>query len=117
MTNRSLRIIYAMKQSGKPWEKAIIEFRAKETGDPGHIATQLELYDVINNVFIDYISTCDHPENVVRDLLHQVNNNGSMGMAHHMAIVLRLQQVRDQDMSTGNFYYVNGFRSLMEEET
>lgn len=117
MTDRSLKIIYAMKQSEKPWEEVINKFRAKETEDPGHIATQLELYHVINEVFIDYISTCDHPEYVVKDLLGRINNNGSLGMAHHMAILLRLQQVRDRDMSTGNFYYVNGFRSLMEEET
>ena len=117
MTDRSLKIIYTMKQSEKPWEEVITKFRAKETGDPGHIATQLELYHVISEVFVDYISTCDHPENVVRDLLHHVENNGSLGMVHHMAIILRLQQVRDRDMSTGNFYYINGFRSLMEEET
>ena len=114
MTDRSLEIIYAMKQSDKPWEEVIAKFRAKETGSPGHFATQLDLYDVIKEVFIDYISTCDHPENVVRDLLHRVENNGSLGMVHHMAITLRHQQVRDGDMSTGNFYYVNGFRSLIE---
>lgn len=115
MTDRSLRIIYAMKQSNKPWEEAITKFRAKETGDPGHFATQLELYNVINEVFIDYISTCDHPENVVRELLHCIENNGSLGMVHHMAIILRLQQVRDRNMSTGDFYYVNGFRDLIED--
>lgn len=115
MTDRSLGIIYAMKQSEKPWEEVITKFRAKETGDPSRIATQLELYDVIKEVFIDYISSCDHPENVVRDLLHHVENNGSLGMAHHMAIILSLQQVRDRDMSTGNFYYVNGFRDLIED--
>lgn len=79
--------------------------------------TQLEQYDVIKEVFIDYISTCDHPENVVRDLLYRIDNNGSLGMAHHMAMVLKFVQVRNGDMSTGNFYYVNGFRSLVEEET
>lgn len=115
MTDRSLKIIYTMKQSDKSWEEAIAKFRAKETKDPSHFATQLELYDAIREVFIDYISTCDHPENVVRDLLHHVENNGSLGMVHHMAIVLRLQQVRDRNMSTGDFYYVNGFRDLIED--
>jgi len=115
MTDRSLKIIYAMKQSEKPWEEVITKFRAKETGDPGHIATQLELYHVIKEVFTDYISTCDHPENVVKFLLKCVENNGSLGMVHHMATVLRLQRVRDRDMSTGNFYYVNGFRDLTED--
>ena len=116
MRDRSLRIIYALKQSDKPWEEVITKFRAKETDDPGHIATQLELYDVIKEVFIDYVSTSDRPENVVRDLLHRIDNNGSLGMAYHMAMVLKLVQVRDGDMSTGIFHYVNGFRSLMEEE-
>lgn len=115
MTDRSLKIIYAMKRSEKPWEEVITKFRAKETRDPGHIATQLELYDVIKDVFIDYISTCDHPENVVRDLLHRVDNNGSLGMAYHMAMVLRLQQVRNRDMSADNLYYVNGFRDFIED--
>ena len=115
MTDRSLKIIYAMKQSDRSWEEAITKFRAKETGDPDHFATQLELYHVINEVFIDYISTCDHPENVVRDLLHRVDNNGSLGMAYHMAMVLRLQQVRNRDMSADNLYYVNGFRDFIED--
>ena len=115
MTDRSLEIIYAMKKSTKPWEEAITKLRAKETGDPGHIATQFELYEVIKEVFTDYISTCDHPENVVRDLLRHVESNGSCGMVHHMAMVLRLQRVKDRDMSTGNYYYINGFRDLIED--
>jgi len=115
MTDRSLEIIYAMKKSAKSWEEVITKFRAKETGISGNTATQLELYGIIKGVFTDYISTCDHPENVMRDLLHFVENNGSLGMAHHMATVLRLQQVRDRDMRTGNFYYVNGFRDLIED--
>ena len=113
MTDRSLEIIYALKQGEKPWEKVITEFSAKETGNPSYIATQLELYDIIKEVFIDYISTCDHPENVVRILLHCIDVNGSMGMAHHMARTLRLQQVKSKD-EDGNFYYINGFRSLIE---
>jgi len=115
MTDRSLKIIYAMKQNVKPYEEVIAKLRAKEIGDPNFFATQLELYHVISEVFIDYISTCDHPENVVRELLHCIDNNGSLGMAHDMAIVLRMQQVRGGDMSTGNFYYVNGFRDLIED--
>lgn len=114
MTDRSLKIIYTMKQSDKPWEQVITEYRAKETDDPKHFATEYELYEVIHDVFIDYISTCDHPENVVRDLLHRINNNGSLGMAHHIAMVLKFQQVQESDRD-GNFYFVNGFRSLMEE--
>lgn len=107
MTDQTIGIIKAIKQSGLVWNRAVAKHMSKETGTPAEEYTETDINQILKDALVDYISTCDHPEIEVRDLLNMMSSSGDHSMGYHIANLLGITQVRDD---AGK--YVNGFRCL-----
>lgn len=106
MTDLTLNIIKSIKCSGKVWNRAVAEYMSEYSGCPVEDYTETSLNHILKEAFIDYVSTCDNPEEPVRELFDFIENNGARSLGHHIANVLGLTQVRKNDK------YINGFRDL-----
>jgi hypothetical protein len=106
MTDHTIRIINAIKRSGKVWNQAVAEYMSEYSGCPIEEYTETKLNRILKEAFLDYLATCDNPSMEVCDLFDFMDNHGSESLGHHIADVLGMTQVRD-----GN-EYVNGFREL-----
>lgn len=104
MTDKTLGIIYAIKRSGKVWNQAVADWMSDYSGSPVEEYTETVINKILKEAFADYISTCDHPDREVYDLLDYISNNGSYSLGHCISIVFELAQVKSKDK------FVNGFR-------
>lgn len=106
MTDQTIGIIGAIKQSGLVWNRAVAEYMSETTGTPAESYTETDLNQILKSALVDYISTCDRPGDEVRDLLDMMESSGSHSIGYHIANLLGIAQVREGGE------YVNGFRDL-----
>ena len=104
MTDHTLNLIYAIKQSGKSWNQAVSEYMSAYSGSPIERYDEYSLNHILREAYCDYISTCDNPAMEARKLLEMMDNYPMYSRAHHLANCMGLAQVKDK----GKF--VNGFR-------
>lgn len=104
MTDKTLGIIYAMKRSEKSWDRAVIDWMADYSGSDPDFYTESVINTVLQEAFVDYVSTCDHPEWVVHDLLDCIKRNGAYSLGHSIAVILAGVRVKDGKK------FINGFR-------
>ena len=104
MTNHTLNLIYAIKQSDKLWNQAVSEYMSTYSGSPIENYNEYILNHILREAYCDYISTCDNPAVEARKLLEMMDSYPMYSRAHHLANCMGLAQVKDK----GRF--VNGFR-------
>ena len=109
MTDLSLGIIYAIKQSGKPWNQAVAEYMSNYSGSPIEDYTETKLNQILKSTFLDYISTCDKPNEDVETLFEMMKAEYH-SLGYYIAHTLAMTIVKNDGK------YVNGFRSLVKEE-
>ena len=108
MTDRTLGIIKAIKQSGLRWDRAVSRHMSWETGTPEENYSETDLNQILKAAFLDFLSTCDDPAMEVGNLLDMMESSGTHSMGYHLANMLGIAQVcrLEGDEKT----YVNGFR-------
>lgn len=111
MTDLTIGIIKAIKQSGKVWNRAVAEYMSEHTGTPIEDYTEHYLNTILKEAFLDYIATCDNPVLEVEILIDLMTSYGAGSLGCHLANILGMAQVRDKN---GN--YINGFRELKGDE-
>jgi len=97
MTDRTLGIIKAIKQSGKVWNRAVAEYMSELTGSPIEEYTETCVNQILQSAFLDYIGTCDHPAWEVQILFDLLERHGTASLGHHLAHILGIAQVRDHN--------------------
>lgn len=97
-------LIFALKDSIDPIiENAAIDFLSSYTITPKSVYTPEILRGVVKNHFLDYVSTADHPESVVRTYLEKKDYPWNYGDAKAMLTAMMLEPVRKDGK------YINGF--------
>ena len=108
MTDRTLGIIKAIKQSGLRWDRAVARCMSQETGTPEENYSETDLNQILKATLLDYLSTCDNPVMEVGDLLDMMESSGAHSMGYYLANVLGIAQVCRCEGNEKT--YVNGFR-------
>jgi len=104
MTDHTLNLIYAIKQSGKSWNQAVSEYMSAYSGSSIEEYDEYSLNHILRAAYCDYISTCDNPAMEVYNLLEMMDSYPMYSRAHHLANCMGMAQVKDK----GKF--INGFR-------
>ena len=104
MTDHTLNLIYAIKQSGKSWNQAVSEYMFTYSNSPIESYDEYTLNRILKEAYCDYISTCDNPAIEARKLLEMMDDYPMYSRAHHLANCMGWAQVKD------NGKFVNGFR-------
>jgi len=107
MSDRTLGLIYAIKRNDFRWDLAIKYYMSDIADCDFEVYSETDLYQILKEALLDYLKVCDNPSNVVRLLLEANERDGNSSMAHKIAIILMMQQVKDKN---GNF--INGFRKI-----
>ena len=116
MENATIGTIYALKNGDKSFDKVIAEYWSKYTGTPIEAYDERTLMRILQNVFLDYISTADNPRYEVWSLfdnmwfdcdrLCKTEDGFDKRIRNAIYTTLILTDVRD-----GNGF-VNGFREI-----
>ena len=119
MDNSTLGTIYALKQSGKPYDEAAIDFWSEYTGTPAKYYGERNLMMIAENVFTDYIKTADNPSYELWNFfdcmrfdykcLYKSEESFDKRVRNAIWSALASTRVRN------NNGFVNGFRELEEE--
>ncbi len=107
MSDQTLGLIYAIKHNDFRWDLAVKYYMSDITGCDFKVYSETDLYQILKEALLDYLKVCNNPSNVVRLLLEKNEHDGNSSMAHKIAVVLMMQQVKDKE---GNF--INGFRKI-----
>ena len=116
MYDSTIKTIYALKNSNKSLDEAVIEYWFKYTGVPYKYYIERDLMDIAQNVFLDYISTADNPIFEVWNLFNNMNFDckttckfeGGFDQRIRNAIWMTLFLVKVKDHGK----FVNGFRDI-----
>ena len=104
MTDRTLGIIYSLKNGINSADYKIAKYMAKECNYKASMYSRGEIDKILRTAIIDYIQTCDNPIKEIKryfSLWDEIWNKNEYDVAISF---LSLTQVRH------NGKYVNGFR-------
>jgi hypothetical protein len=72
MEKSTIGTIYALKSGDRPFDEVVAEYWSKYTGTPIDGYNERVLMRIVQNVFLDYISTADNPRYEVWNLFENM---------------------------------------------
>lgn len=116
MEKSTIGTIYALKNGNKSFDEVVAEYWSNYTGTPIEYYKERDLMHIVQNVFLDYISTADNPKYEVWNLFNNMwfdcdrlckcTDDFDKRIRNAIYTTLILTDVMD-----GN-RFVNGFREL-----
>lgn len=108
MSDQTLGLITAIKTTNQSkWRDMVIHVMMHYTGSPRSAFTDLQIYRIMENTFLDYLSTADRPDATVGVFLMSLENKPMLSLDSHMATALAGVKTKNESGE-----YINGFRPL-----
>ena len=107
-------IIWTIKHNGASQE-AIIDFMHSYTDTPKHHYTKYIINQIIEQTMIEAVRYNTHPSSIIFDYFYWMKMPWNYSHFKAMCAALAQLEVRNKNIETGEYYYINGFSEVMEE--
>ena len=107
-------IIRTIKNKGYSRE-AIVDFMHKYTDAPKECYTDYIINQIVEQTMIEIVRYNYYPSSILSEYFSWMKAPWNYSHFEAMCAAISAVQVREKDIETGDYYYINGFSEVMEE--
>ena len=107
-------IIWIIKNKGYSRE-AIIDFMHEYTNTPKEYYTDYIFSQIMEQTMIEAVRYALYPSSIISDYFCWKKDPWNYNEFEAICAALGNIKVREKDIETGDYYYINGFSEVMEE--